>query len=158
MTRFAFISRITLVLLISLATLPLSAFAQSGGPFTLNWFTIDGGGGTSTGGVYSLSGTIGQPDAGRLTGGAYTLEGGFWGIVLALQQPGAPHLDARRGTSGSVIIAWPYPSTGFVLEETPTLVTPSWTPTAGTPTQVGGENVVTVPGPSGNRFYRLRKP
>jgi hypothetical protein len=29
----------------------------------LDWFTIDGGGGTSTGGVYAVSGTIGQPDA-----------------------------------------------------------------------------------------------
>ena len=32
--------------------------------YSIDWFTIDGGGGTSTGGVYSLSGTIGQPDAG----------------------------------------------------------------------------------------------
>ena len=36
-------------------------FAQS---YQIDWFTIDGGGGTSTGGVYSVSGTIGQPDAG----------------------------------------------------------------------------------------------
>lgn len=42
------------------------------------WFTIDGGGGTSTGGSYTLSGTIGQPDAGVLTGGTYELQGGFW--------------------------------------------------------------------------------
>ena len=34
------------------------SFAQS---YSIGWFTIDGGG-TSTGGVYSLSGTIGQPD------------------------------------------------------------------------------------------------
>src|SRR4026207_502216 len=122
MKRLAAIARWTF--LASLAILPPGAIAQSGGPYTLNWFTIDGGGGTSTGGVYSLSGTIGQPDAGRLSGGAYTLEGGFWGIVLAIQQPGAPRLDVRRGTLGSVIIAWPFPSTGFVLEETPTLVTP----------------------------------
>jgi hypothetical protein len=41
---------------------------------------VDGGGHTfSTGGVYTLGGTIGQPDAGLLTGGPYTLGGGFWG-------------------------------------------------------------------------------
>jgi hypothetical protein len=143
---------------VALTLLPQFARAQSGGPFSLTWFTIDGGGGTSTGGVYSLSGTIGQPDAGRLTGGSYTLEGGFWGIVLAIQQPGAPHLDIRRGLSGSVQIVWPHPSTGFVLEETPTLVSPTWTTTLTPPSQIGGENVVTVPTPTGNRFYRLRKP
>ena len=39
----------------------LTVRAQS---YSIDWFTIDGGGGTSTGGVYSVSGTIGQPDAG----------------------------------------------------------------------------------------------
>lgn len=41
--------------------------------------TIDGGGGTSTGGVFELSGTFGQPDAGaEMTGGDFALTGGFW--------------------------------------------------------------------------------
>jgi len=48
--------------------------------YELNWWTVDGGGGTSTGGSYTLSGTIGQPDAGVLGGGTYTLIGGFWGL------------------------------------------------------------------------------
>jgi hypothetical protein len=43
---------------------------------------VDGGGGTSTGGVFSLSGTIGQPDASSSSGGAYTVKGGFWGGVI----------------------------------------------------------------------------
>ena len=32
--------------------------------YSIDWFKIAGGGGTSTGGVYSVSGTIGQHDAG----------------------------------------------------------------------------------------------
>ncbi len=59
--------------------------AQTGGGYDLTWSTIDGGGGTSTGGGYSLSGTIGQPDASAasaLTGGDLTLTGGFWGTTL----------------------------------------------------------------------------
>ena len=32
--------------------------------YSIDWFTIDRGGGTRTGGVYSVSGTIGPPDAG----------------------------------------------------------------------------------------------
>ena len=48
--------------------------------YDLSWWTADGGGGTfSSGGSYSLGGTVGQPDAGLLAGGDYTLGGGFWG-------------------------------------------------------------------------------
>jgi len=55
------------------------ALAQSGGPYDLSWSTVDGGGATaSVGGIYALSGTIGQPDAGTLAGGNYSLLGGFW--------------------------------------------------------------------------------
>jgi hypothetical protein len=51
------------------------AYAQ----ISIPWFTIDGGGGTSTGGGFTLSGTIGQPDAGvTMTGGGFSLVGGFW--------------------------------------------------------------------------------
>jgi len=66
-----------IVLIIALV-LPALALAADG--YTLSWWTVDGGGGTfSTGGVYTLGGTIGQPDAGQLTGDTYTLGGGFWG-------------------------------------------------------------------------------
>lgn len=52
--------------------------AQSGGGYDLSWFTVDGGGGTSSSGSYTVSGTIGQADAGTLASGSYELEGGFW--------------------------------------------------------------------------------
>ena len=61
--------------------LAVNASAQS---YSLDWSTIDGGGGTSTGGIYSVSGTIGQPDAGAMSGGNFTLQGGFWGIVAGI--------------------------------------------------------------------------
>jgi hypothetical protein len=70
-----------------------AALAQQFGPgsFDLTWNTIDGGGGTSTGGTFVLSGTIGQPDAsGPLSGGTFTVVGGFWpgGVVPAPTCPG----------------------------------------------------------------------
>jgi hypothetical protein len=69
-----------LLALASLLLLTPLALAQSGDGYDLSWWTVDGGGYTfSTGGNYTLGGTIGQPDAGSLTGGAYTLGGGFWG-------------------------------------------------------------------------------
>jgi len=55
--------------------------AQSGGGYDLTWNVIAGGGATfSTGGAYSLGGTIGQADANTttMTGGSYSLQGGFW--------------------------------------------------------------------------------
>ncbi len=46
--------------------------------YEITWYTVDGGGGTLSGGVYTLNGTVGQPDAGTLIGGSYTLDGGYW--------------------------------------------------------------------------------
>jgi len=55
------------------------ALAQTGGPYNLEWHTFDGGGGSVSGGTYSLSGTVGQTDAWAImSGGSYTLSGGFW--------------------------------------------------------------------------------
>jgi hypothetical protein len=61
------------------AALASGASAPARAQFSMTWFTIDGGGITqSTGGSFSLGGTIGQPDAGSMTGGAFSLGGGFW--------------------------------------------------------------------------------
>lgn len=60
----------TVVTLLALPDAPTS--------LTIPWWTTDGGGGTSKGGSFSLSGTAGQADAGRMTGGTYSLTGGFW--------------------------------------------------------------------------------
>src|ERR1019366_8869831 len=66
-----------------------NATAQS---YSIDWYKIAGGGGTSTGGTYSVSGTIGQPDAsGAMSGGSYSLTGGFWSLY-AVNMPGAPVL------------------------------------------------------------------
>ena len=55
-----------------------AALAATNDDFELSWFTIDGGGGTSSGGNFSLSGTSGQPDAGSMSNGGFSLKGGFW--------------------------------------------------------------------------------
>src|SRR5947208_804371 len=82
--------------------------------YSIDWFTIDGGGGTSSGGTYLVSGIIGQPDAGKMGGGNYTLDGGFWGIVAAVQTPGAPLLRIARSPQLSTItLSWPAASSGF---------------------------------------------
>jgi hypothetical protein len=52
--------------------------SSSRGQYEISWYTIDGGGGVSSGGDFSLTGTIGQPDATYSRGGNYELLGGFW--------------------------------------------------------------------------------
>ena len=52
--------------------------SSSWGQYEINWYTIDGGGGASSGGDFTLTGTIGQPDAAYSRGGNYELLGGFW--------------------------------------------------------------------------------
>lgn len=81
-------------LVFALAALaPLAAQAQ----YRIDWYTIDGGGGSSSGGAYALTGTIGQPDAELVSlcsadGGAgcvnaaFELTGGFW-VGLATGTP-----------------------------------------------------------------------
>jgi len=132
----------------------LAARAQS---YDLSWFTIDGGGGTSTGGVYSVSGTIGQPDAGHMTGGNYTLDGGFWGVVATVQAPGAPPLGITLANP-NVVISWLAPSTGFVLQQNSDLnLANNWSAVAQSIVVVNGSNTVTVPIAAGSEFYRLKK-
>lgn len=58
-----------------------NTLAQSGGQFVMETSVIAGGGGRSTGGAYSLLGTIGQAASGvSSAGGPYALNGGFWGV------------------------------------------------------------------------------
>jgi hypothetical protein len=124
--------------------------------YSIDWFTIDGGGGNSTGGAYAVSGTIGQPDAGTLSGGNYTLQGGFWGMAVAIQMEGAPLLTITE-SGASVIVSWPSPSSGFVLQENSSLGNTNWLNVAQSPADNGTTKTVTVTPPIGNRFYRLKK-
>lgn len=83
-------------LLLALAPLVASAGELTGGPYTIAWDTLDAGGGTSSGGSFTIRDTIGQPEPpGPATGGAFTLVDGFWSLEI--------------GATGLVV------SSGFVL-------------------------------------------
>ena len=127
--------------------------------YTIDWFTIDGGGGTSANGAFAVTGTIGQPAAAKSSGGNYAVEGGFWSIVAAVQTPGAPLLKVKRA-GGNVEISWSASGAGgFALEETGSLAgTVNWSTVSTSPVTVNDERVVTVPAGPGHRFFRLRKP
>jgi hypothetical protein len=58
----------------------LGAAAAAQGQMRIDWYVIAGGGSTvpSTGGIFSVAGTIGQAGAGTVAGGNFVLSGGFW--------------------------------------------------------------------------------
>jgi hypothetical protein len=119
---------------------------------------VDGGGGTSTGGVYSISGTIGQPDAATMSGGSYALAGGFWGIISAIQTPGAPLLSIRHTPTNTVVVSWPSPSPGFSLQQASSVTQLVWTTPPETVADNGTNHFIIVAPQTGDRFYRLFKP
>jgi hypothetical protein len=144
------------LLLIGTNLLAAAALAQT---YRIDWYTVDGGGGTSTGGGFSVSGTIGQPDAGRpMTNGAYSVTGGFWSLAPVVPTPGAPLLAITLSGTNTVLVSWPSPSTGFVLQENTNLNTTSWAPSPATITDNGTNKFIIVNPPVVNRFYRLWKP
>jgi hypothetical protein len=121
--------------------------------YSLDWSTVDGGGGTSTGGVYSVSGTIGQPDAGGpMTNGQYSVTGGFWALPAAVQTEGAPTLRIVSATPGYATVSWTPNMAGFVLQETLSLSPTNWLNSAS-----GSTNPIVVPATLPTKFYRLRK-
>jgi hypothetical protein len=142
-----------IILLLSLL-IPSLGFAQQ---YSVDWYKISGGGGTSSNGNYSVTGTIGQPDAsGVMTGGNYSVTGGFWSLISVIQTIGSPALTITH-FGNSVKISWPYPSTGFVLQQNSSLSTASWS-TSGGIANDGTNNFITITSPSGNLFFRLSHP
>lgn len=111
--------------------------------FTLDWSTLDGGGGTSTGGQFSLT-------------------GGFGSLFSGVQTPGAPLLSSRLDTNHFVTIEWPKPGDGWTLERTSAFGTNAaatvWTP-INPPYQTNATHIfLTTDAPAGHYYFRLRKP
>jgi hypothetical protein len=140
--------------------------AVTGQTYTVDWYKISSGGGTSTTGpvagtnYYSVSGTIGQPDAGGvLNGGNYAVTGGFWALINVVQMPGVPNLVIVPNGAGGVKILWPDPATNtYTLQQNNNLaVTAGWATSGYSVTNSGGTNFITLTAPAGNLFFRLKK-
>ena len=134
--------------------IPAIGLAQ---PYSIDWYKIAAGGGTSTNGQYSVSGTIGQPDASMaMSGGQYSISGGYWSLINVVQTAGAPTLNISYNGS-TVTVYWQNVS-GWNLIQSGDLTTPigSWSASS-SPTLTGGTNYLNVANPSGNVFYRLKQ-
>jgi hypothetical protein len=125
--------------------------------YSIDWYKISSGGGTSTGGTFQVTGTIGQHDAGGpMSGGAYSVTGGFWSLIAPVQTPGAPTLYIARGAS-SVTVYWQAVS-GWTLQQNNDVSAPAgWSASSGV-TTTSGTNTLTLTQPAGRLFFRLTSP
>jgi len=145
-------------------TLPLLAFALSAtahAQFSIDWFTLDAGGGAHSSANYVMNFTAGQTDVGSivLNSASYRIIPGFWALEDLGPATGLPELSiAESGLN--VVLSWPSPSTGFVLQHTDSLnVLPAtWSDTPGLVSDNGFIKSLTLPHNLSKRFYRLRRP
>ena len=143
--------------IVLLACFCLRSLGQS---YSIDWYKIAGGGGTSTGGTYQVSGTIGQPDAsGAMSGGSYSVTGGYWALINVVQMPGVPKLLIVPNGPNSVKLLWPDPATNsYTLQQNNNLaLTNGWTTSGYAITNGFGTNFCTITPPVGNLFFRLKQ-
>jgi len=139
-------------LLASACCLPVTAQQYS-----VDWYKVAGGGGTSTGGTYSVTGTIGQHDAGGpMTGGNYSLTGGFWALISVIQSPGGPTLFISH-SGNTVTVFWQNVSGWNLLQNNNLAVSANWSTNSSWAT-VSGTNYLNLTSPTGNLFFRLQHP
>jgi len=136
-----------------------SAFVirSSGQSYSIDWYKVAGGGGTSTGGTFAVSGTIGQHDAGgSMSGGNYSLTGGFWALISVVQTPGAPTLYISR--SGNTVTVFWLNVSGWSLQQNNNLAMPANWSVNSSWTTSNGTNYLNLVSPAGNEFFRLMHP
>lgn len=133
---------------------PGLALAQQ---YSVDWYKVSGGGGTSGNSQYAVSGTIGQPDAGgSRTGGNYSLDGGFWSLVSVVQAPGGPLLYISQ-SNHTVTVYWQNVS-GWTLQQNSNPNAPTAWSDNDNWTTANGTNYLNITSPAGYMFFRLRHP
>ena len=146
-------------LLLSTFIFQLSTAFLHAQSYSVDWYKVAGGGGTSTGGTYTVNGTIGQHDAsGAMSGGNYSVTGGFWSLINVVQTPGLPKLIIVGNGSTSVKVLWLDPATNsYTLQQNANLATTNWVTSGFSITHASGTNFITITPPVGNLFFRLKQ-
>ena len=139
----------------------LAATLDAGAQTSIDWFTLDAAGGAQSSANYVINFTAGQNDVGPtiLNSANYRIIPGFWALEDMGPATGLPELSIAL-LGPRVILSWPSPSTGFVLEQTDSLnVLPAaWSNTPGLVSDNGFIKSLTLPHDLSKRFYRLRRP
>ncbi|MCP5525525.1 MAG: hypothetical protein H7A47_01795 [Verrucomicrobiales bacterium] len=136
----------------------LSGFSAGvfGQGYSIERHTVEGGGGTSTGGMYCLASVIGQPVTGTLSSTDYLLHAGFWGGFAGGQGPDAPSLSVVLTAANTVAVTWPSPSPGWTLQRNTNGVSSGdWIEVTSGIGDDGERKFLIVEPSSGPGFYRL---
>jgi hypothetical protein len=142
-------------ILLAAAFLLITMFGAQGQSYSIDWFKIAGGGGTSSGGTYQVSGTVGQPDASvAMTGGPFSVTGGFWSLLSVVQTAGAPTLYLSL-SGNTVTVSWQNVP-GWSLQQSANLAQGNWSASSGVSASQG-TNSLTLTQPAGNLFFRLKQ-
>jgi len=104
--------------------------------------------------------------AASLSGGVITLNwaggdltnGASVQAVFNLSLPPSPPLSIQLTSAHAVVISWPAPSDGFVLQQNASLDPATWMAVTTTPVVTNGRKQVIVSQPLGAQFYRLSSP
>ena len=126
--------------------------SSTGQDYQIDWFAIEGGGGESSGGDYSLTGAISQPEAGgSMSGGDFSVEAGFLSVIAVE----GPPLRIAHGPDGTVTIAWPSSFTSHPLQQSPDLTPESWEDSEFPVADDGFSKSITFTAGPGKLFFRL---
>jgi len=69
-----------------------------------------------------------------------------------------PCLAAASTPTNTLVLTWPNPTPGFVLQQNAGFHATNWTSTTNLPAVVGNTLQVILAHPPGNQFYRLAQP
>ncbi len=135
---------------ISAALAPRVAANLGGGGFGLAGGVV-GGGGTSAGGTYALSGVVPLGSGSGSLGGFFEVQGG---VLPGRVVPVFNLVIQSVFTNKLLGMSWPEDATGYVLEYSPSVGPDAvWLPTDPQPT----DNSFLSPCVQPARFFRLRK-
>ena len=83
--------------------------------------------------------------------------GGLFGVARLLQDASPILLRIALTAPNTLVISWPYPSTGWNLQQNSNLTTTDWTAPPETVNNDGTNNFIVVSPASGNLFFRLKQ-
>jgi hypothetical protein len=146
----------------------VSSQPPDGLSFSLDGTVLASISGTSTGwnqiqtnltsGNHTLLWSYSKAGGNSITGVPYVDAGWVDQVSLAplITQSGAPPLNIQLIDTNTALISWPAPSTGFVLEQCPTVDATNWVTVTNAVNVVGSQNQVEVIPAATAQFYRLK--
>ena len=91
-----------------------------------------------------------------VAGGGFTYAFPPYSLTLFTFVPTGPSLAVSKPAANSVIVSWPWPSTGWTLKQSTSLTTSNWTTPPETVQNDGTNNFIIITSPPGSIFFRLQ--